>query len=168
LWPRPGDQAFSAPPPPYGAHRSTPGPPERFATCRTRRNTCANHLCKTASEVILFPLAFPFFSFVGLSGWFLNVRRILPRRTPSFHPFYEIFNSGESPFRMILICFVPKIARGSRGKTTSENNEIRCARKNKYRFYSGRRAIQGHARASTGLYSKLKICWSGRKLVDRS
>jgi hypothetical protein len=39
-------------------------------------------------------------------------------------------------------------------------------RKNKYRFFSGHRAIPRHARDCTGLYSKLKICWNGLKLVE--
>jgi hypothetical protein len=51
-------------------------------------------------------------------------------------------------------------------KKPRENNEIRCARKNKYRFYSDRRAIARHARACTGLHSNLKISWNGRKRME--
>jgi hypothetical protein len=51
-------------------------------------------------------------------------------------------------------------------KKRRENNEIRFARKNKYRFYSDRRAIARHARACTGLHSNLKISWNGRKSME--
>jgi hypothetical protein len=77
------------------------------------------------------------------------------------------FSRFVGSYQVLLICFVIErrevVAAKNFGRTTKSGVNTR---EKKHRFHSGRRAIPWHAGACTELYSKLKISWNGRKLME--